>query len=44
MMRGFFLALFAAGVLGAGSFDKDVEPLVRQTCVGCHNEKLASGG
>src|SRR5664279_175900 len=28
----------------AGSFDKDVQPLLRQTCSGCHNEKLASGG
>src|SRR5664279_774725 len=28
----------------AGSFEKDVQPLLRQTCTGCHNEKLASGG
>jgi hypothetical protein len=44
MMRGLFLALLATAVLSAGSFDKDVEPLLRQTCSGCHNEKLASGG
>jgi hypothetical protein len=34
--------LRAAGV--AGSFEKDVQPVLRQTCSGCHNEKLASGG
>src|SRR5882724_2370174 len=44
MTRGLFLALLTIGLLGAGSFEKDVEPLVRQTCIGCHNEKLASGG
>jgi hypothetical protein len=41
--------LFAASPLiraavVAGSFEKDVQPLLRQTCSGCHNEKLASGG
>jgi hypothetical protein len=34
--------LMAADV--AGSFEKDVQPVLRQTCSGCHNEKLASGG
>jgi hypothetical protein len=27
-----------------GSFDKDVQPILRDTCSACHNEKLASGG
>ncbi len=27
-----------------GSFDRDVTPVLRQTCGGCHNAKLASGG
>ena len=44
MMRLSLLAVLATGVLAAGSFDKDVDPLVRQACVGCHNDKLASGG
>src|SRR5215813_10358023 len=44
MKRGFLLVACTAGSLLAGSFDKDVEPLLRQSCTGCHNEKLASGG
>src|SRR5215813_13937684 len=44
MKRGFLLVVCTAGSLLAGTFDKDVEPLLRQNCTGCHNEKLASGG
>ena len=29
---------------GTGGFEKDVQPVLRQNCSGCHNEKLASGG
>ena len=48
-MRFTLVLLFAASPLMraavvAGSFEKDVQPLLRQTCSGCHNEKLASGG
>jgi Protein of unknown function (DUF1592)/Protein of unknown function (DUF1588)/Protein of unknown function (DUF1587)/Protein of unknown function (DUF1585)/Protein of unknown function (DUF1595) len=48
-MRFTLVLLIAASPLmraaaGAGSFDKDVQPILRQTCSGCHNEKLASGG
>ena len=45
----FTLILLAAGPLigaaaGAGSFEKDVQPILRDTCSVCHNEKLSSGG
>ena len=48
-MRSTLILLLAAGpflrtAAGAGSFDKDVQPILRDTCSGCHNEKLASGG
>jgi hypothetical protein len=33
-----------AATNGAHSFEKDVRPLLSQTCNTCHNEKLASGG
>src|SRR5690348_12691811 len=42
MLRCFAFVLCATPLFGAG-FDKDVEPLVRQSCVGCHNEKVSSG-
>src|SRR5438552_15608023 len=43
------LAWFASQLLHAAqsnppSFDKTVQPLLRQSCTMCHNEKLASGG
>ena len=41
------LAGIGAGTVagaGANGFEKDVQPLLRQNCSGCHNEKLASGG
>lgn len=41
-------AILASGFLHAadtpGTFEKQVQPILRQTCTGCHNEKLASGG
>lgn len=45
----FTLILLAASPLigaatGAGSFEKDVQPILRDTCSVCHNEKLSSGG
>ena len=43
MLRCLPIALLATNLLNAGSFDKDVAPLIRETCVGCHNEKLSSG-
>jgi mono/diheme cytochrome c family protein len=45
-MRIVWLSILGAGVLGAAvpaAFDKDVQPLLRQSCIGCHNEKLSSG-
>ncbi|MDR3701651.1 MAG: DUF1592 domain-containing protein [Candidatus Sulfopaludibacter sp.] len=33
-----------AGLLGAASFDTDVQPVLKQYCSGCHNDKLVSGG
>ena len=42
MLRCLTVVLCATPLLGAG-FDKEVEPLVRQSCVGCHNEKVSSG-
>ena len=29
---------------GGGSFEKDVQPILRDTCAACHNESLQSGG
>ena len=45
----FTLVLFLAAsplvwAAAPGSFEKDVQPILRQTCSGCHNEKEASGG
>ncbi len=36
--------LATAGLLGAASFDTDVQPVLKQYCSGCHNDKLVSGG
>src|SRR5262249_30709575 len=44
MIRGILVAALAIPLLIGGTFDKDAAPLLRQTCTGCHNEKLASGG
>ena len=43
------LSLLLAGSLvaatsGASAFEKDVRPILTQTCGACHNDKLASGG
>jgi Protein of unknown function (DUF1592)/Protein of unknown function (DUF1588)/Protein of unknown function (DUF1587)/Protein of unknown function (DUF1585)/Protein of unknown function (DUF1595) len=35
---------FGYAASGPGSFEKDVLPILRDTCSTCHNEKLASGG
>jgi hypothetical protein len=43
MLRCLPIALFMANLLTAASFDKDVAPIIRETCIGCHNEKLSSG-
>src|SRR5258707_13407965 len=43
MLRCLPIALFVANLMTAASFDKDVAPVIRETCIGCHNEKLASG-
>jgi hypothetical protein len=43
MLRCLPIALFATNLMTAASFDKDVAPVIRETCIGCHNEKLASG-
>lgn len=37
-------SLFAASPSGTPSFEKSVQPVLKQTCSMCHNEKLASGG
>ena len=41
-----FLAVgsLVQAAVAAGTFEKDVQPILRDTCGGCHNEKLASGG
>jgi hypothetical protein len=44
MICRILVAALATTLLSAGTFDKDVAPLLRQTCTGCHNDKLASGG
>jgi hypothetical protein len=39
------LTLAAGGLaLGATPFDQTVRPVLAQVCLGCHNEKLQSGG
>jgi Protein of unknown function (DUF1592)/Protein of unknown function (DUF1588)/Protein of unknown function (DUF1587)/Protein of unknown function (DUF1585)/Protein of unknown function (DUF1595) len=43
------ISFFGAGALAAasgaaGSFEKDVRPILNGTCGACHNEKFASGG
>jgi hypothetical protein len=43
-MKPFIAAVFAAGLVQAATFDQAVKPLLSQTCAGCHNDKLASGG
>jgi hypothetical protein len=48
-MRLTLVLLFAASPLlraaaTTGSFEKDVLPILRDTCSGCHNAQLASGG
>jgi Protein of unknown function (DUF1592)/Protein of unknown function (DUF1588)/Protein of unknown function (DUF1587)/Protein of unknown function (DUF1585)/Protein of unknown function (DUF1595) len=44
-MRSLLLTLAAAGLaLGATSFDRAVRPVLGQVCLGCHNDKLQSGG
>ena len=48
-MRLTLALLFAASPLlraadVVGSFDKDVLPILRDTCSGCHNAKVVSGG
>jgi len=44
-MRLLFLSLAAGGLaLGATPFDRAVRPVLGQVCLGCHNEKLQSGG
>jgi hypothetical protein len=44
-MRYFIIVAFAAAMLpGATSFDLSVQPVLKQTCALCHNDKLTSGG
>ena len=44
-MRRLIIAGFAVGVLSASTpFDETVQPVLKQTCMLCHNEKLSSGG
>jgi len=47
-MRLTLLLLASGSILQAavvpGSFDKDVQPILRDTCSGCHNAKVLSGG
>jgi hypothetical protein len=43
-LSGAVWLLVTAGLLGAASFDSDVQPVLKQYCSGCHNDKLASGG
>jgi hypothetical protein len=44
-MRRFLLIVTAAGMLSAATpFEQTVQPILKQTCALCHNEKLNSGG
>ncbi len=44
-MRLPLLTLTAAGLaLGATPFDRAVRPVLGQVCLGCHNDKVQSGG
>ncbi len=36
--------LFAASVLAAPGFDKDVRPILERRCTGCHGEEKTKGG
>ena len=39
------LSLFAAAALGqTPSFERSVQPVINQSCVGCHNDRSAAGG
>jgi hypothetical protein len=38
------VALLAAVAVHAATFETAVKPILTQTCSGCHNDKLASGG
>jgi cytochrome c553 len=39
-----FLAVATTNAGSAATFDSAVKPIFTQTCAGCHNERLASGG
>jgi Protein of unknown function (DUF1592)/Protein of unknown function (DUF1588)/Protein of unknown function (DUF1587)/Protein of unknown function (DUF1585)/Protein of unknown function (DUF1595)/Planctomycete cytochrome C len=41
---GLALLLIAVPCLADSSFQAAVQPLIEKSCVGCHNEKLQSGG
>jgi hypothetical protein len=43
-MRFLPVLVFSVGMLGAATFEKDAQSVLSQSCTGCHNEKLASGG
>ncbi|MFO0367787.1 MAG: DUF1587 domain-containing protein, partial [Acidobacteriota bacterium] len=39
------LSLFAVAALGqTPSFERSVQPVINQSCVGCHNDRSAAGG
>lgn len=46
--RAIFLLASASAILAAappgGSFEKNVQPVLTDTCLPCHNSKIASGG
>ncbi len=39
-----YVAGLAAAADSAGSFEKNVKPLLATTCAPCHNDRMASGG